>query len=116
MSDFEGKLRCGMIRFHREIDDVALARLLKEKDDEIETLRARLVQMRLSNGEESQRLLGRLGVKDAEIERLRSVLRMVKADRPTAHSDRVWAAINEALDEELYPPPSWPLENQRRYD
>jgi hypothetical protein len=33
-----------------------------------------------------------------EINKLRGVLRMVKADRPTAHSDKVWFAINEALE------------------
>jgi predicted transcriptional regulator len=33
------------------------------------------------------------------VEKLEGVLRRVKADRPSAHSDEVWAAIADALDE-----------------
>lgn len=38
----------------------------------------------------------RLRNRVADLER---VLRMVKADRPSVHSDEVWAAICSALDE-----------------
>lgn len=34
---------------------------------------------------------------EQEVERLRTILRAVKADRSSAHSDAVWTAINEAL-------------------
>jgi hypothetical protein len=39
----------------------------------------------------------RLRARVAELER---VLRMVKADRPSAHSDEVWVAICTALGED----------------
>jgi hypothetical protein len=34
---------------------------------------------------------------EARVRELERVLRMVRADRPSAHSDDVWAAINAAL-------------------
>jgi hypothetical protein len=87
-----------------------------EAADEIEQLRAVLdsrLRVALDNRQALDDLVAaesKVRSLQAEIERLRAVLRMVRSDRPTAHSEAVWQAINEALAEQER---SHPQENDR---
>lgn len=51
----------------------------------------------LGAAQERDEAVAALRVVEGEKRLLVSALRAVKADRPTAHSDDVWALINDAL-------------------
>lgn len=87
-NDIVDRLREGVDTTFTEPGFVAAEELMDEAANAIDALRANVADA-----------VGIIGRQNNEIETLKNVLRMVAADRPTAHSDRVWAAIIDALAE-----------------
>lgn len=61
--------------------------------NEIKRLRAELERLRVENAEQAQGWRAERALAD----QLANALRTVQHDRPSAHTDSVWAAINQAL-------------------